>query len=174
MVIPLANTELQILGIKNVTRFGPTTHIIDGVGVYHREIDQMQNVFFDLKIETVHSNLPMLFSLILAVPITFRRKIKALVKGVLLLYFIDSLDLTLLMTWVYLFLQDFQKFSPFSNSALRDSIVNFFYYFYALIGNSVIVLIIWASLCLRKADFQKYFHSVRLNNEHSDKITAND
>ena len=161
MVTTLANKELQLIGIANITRLGPSGEQTDVIGVYHRKAAQMQEVLFDFKIETVHSNFPMLLALILAMPISFMRRLKASIIGMFIMYFIDSFGCIFLMSWSYTFLPDHHKFTPFSDSAFRDGIVNFFYYFYGSIGDSVIILVIWAGLCLRKADFQRYFREIK-------------
>jgi len=160
VVTSLANKELQVIGIVKVTRLGPTSGQDDAVGVYHRAAAEMQEVLFDFRIETVHSSLPMLLSLILPVSMTIRRKLKVALIGALLLCFIDSLGCILVMTWSYTFLPDHHHYTPFSNSAFRDSVVNFLYYFYSSIGDSVLVLVIWVSFCWKSAEIGKYFREV--------------
>ncbi len=157
MIMGLANKELQIVGVGNITRFGTSVDEPNGIGVYHQKAAQMQAVLFDIKIETIHSSIPMLFSLIIATTISIQRKLKASFFGFIIVLFIDSFECILFMTWAYTFLPEHHIYTPYSDSALRDGIVNFFYYFYASIGSSVSIPIIWVLLCLRKGDFQRFF-----------------
>jgi hypothetical protein len=160
-VTTLANKELQLLGIVNITRLGYLGDQGYMIGVYHRKTAHMQEELFDFKKETSRSNFPMLLALIFAMPISFKRRLKASIIGMCIMFFIESLGCILAMTWGYTFLPEYHKFTPFSDSAFRDAIVNFFFGFYDTTGDSVIILVIWAGLCLRMADFQRYFREMK-------------
>lgn len=158
IITPIANKELQILGIASITKMGPSLDQGFEVAVYHREAAKMQDSLFDFKLESIHSHFPMLIALILTTPIAWRRKIKPLLIAISIIIIIDSLACVNILVWSYTFLPDHNKFTPFSVSPLRDALVNFFYNFYNGMGVHVIPITIWVLVCAWKVDYQKYFN----------------
>ncbi|MBI1805520.1 MAG: hypothetical protein HYR76_00550 [Ignavibacteria bacterium] len=160
IVTPLVNKELQILGVANITQIGPSRDPRFDVAVYHRDAAGMDDSLFDFKLESIRSHFPMLFALILAMPVSLPRKLKAVGIGILIMYIVDSLAVVIILTWSYSFLPDHHAFTPFSDSAIRDSIVSFFYNFYNAIGVGVIPIVVWAAVSLRRRDFQNYLDPI--------------
>ncbi|MBI1804249.1 MAG: hypothetical protein HY033_05615 [Ignavibacteriae bacterium] len=157
IVTAIANEELHIVGLENVTKLGPSLDPAYEIAVYHRDAADMQDSLFDFKLESLRSHMPMLLALVLAMPIALKRKIKAVLMGVSFLIVIDSLASVVVMTWSYTFLPDQHTFSPFKDSAFRNSIVSFLYDFYNAIGVGFIPIIIWILVSVRKKDVSRLF-----------------
>ena len=152
IVTAVANEELHILGLDKTTKLGPSLDPAYEIAVYHRDAADMQDSLFDFKQEALRSHAPMLFALILAMPITPKRKIKAFVISILLLILIDSVASIVVMTWSYTFLPDHHVFTPFKDSPFRNAIISFLYDFYNAIGVGVIPIIIWIVTSVRRQD----------------------
>ena len=166
VLIPFANKELQILGLSELTRFGPATDPSYHIGVYNRYAAGMEDALFNLNLESIRSHLPMVLALILAMPVAFRRRLKAAAIGVPLMLIIDSNACIVIMSWSYIFLADQHRFTPFSNWPLRDGVTNFLYYFYGGFGAEVVPIIVWALSSIRSQDLRKIGGS--LQQQHTD------
>jgi len=53
IVTPLANKELQIIGIVNITKLGPSENPNFEIAVYHRDAADMQDSLFDFTLESL-------------------------------------------------------------------------------------------------------------------------
>jgi hypothetical protein len=157
IIMPVANKELQIIGVGNITKLGPSLDPKFEVAVYHRDAAAMQDSLFDFKLESLRSHIPMFLALTLAIPYSFTRRLKAAVIGLFILLAIDSLICVIIMTWSYTFLPDQHVFTPFSASPIRDSIINFLYNFYNAIGVGFIPIIVWVLVGVRKKDIERWW-----------------
>jgi len=160
-LILFANKELQVLGLSGLTRFGPATDPGYQIGVYNRYAAGMEDALFNLNLESIRSHLPMVLALILAMPVPFRRRLKAAAIGVPLMLIIDSNACIIIMSWSYIFLPDHHKFTPFSDSSVRDGVVNFLYFFYGGFGVGVVPIIVWALSSIRSRDLRKIAGSLQ-------------
>jgi len=154
IVTPVANKELQVIGIGNITKLGPSFDPNFEVAVYHRDAANMQDSLFDFKLESLRSHIPMFLALTLAMPLAMTRRLKAMAVGLVILILIDSVVCILIMAWSYTFLPDHHTFSPFSSSAFRDGVINFLYNFYNAIGVGFIPIVVWILAGVRKKDLE--------------------
>jgi len=157
IITTIANEELHILGLDKTTRLGPSLDPAFEIAVYHKDAAAMQDSLFDFKLETLRSHMPMLLALILAMPIAFKRRIKALALGIVMLALVDSVVSIVIMTWSYTFLHDQHVFSPFKDSTFRNAVISFLYDFYNAIGVGFFPIIIWILVCVRKRDVSRLF-----------------
>lgn len=157
VVTPIANKELQIMGVSDMTKLGPSLDPNFEVAVYHRDAAAMQDSLFDFKLESLRSHIPMFLALTFAIPYSFTRRLKAAIIGLIVLLLIDSTVCILIMTWSYTFLPDQHVFTPFSASPVRDSIVSFLYNFYNAIGVGFIPIIVWILAGVRRSDIEKWW-----------------
>ena len=163
VVTPIANKELQVLGVAGITWMGPSQDPSFEVAVYHRDAAGDRDSLFDFKLESIRSHFPMLLALVFAMPLPWKRKIKAALFGMLVICVVDSLACVVILIWSYTFLPDHTVFTPFSHSTFRDSIVSFLYSFYNAIGVGVIPIVVWAAVTLRKEDVKRYFEEGKSN-----------
>ena len=155
-LIPFANKELQVLGLSSLTRLGPSTDARYQIGVYNRDAAKMEDALFNINLESIRSHLPMVLALVCAMTMKFSRRLKAAVIGFVAIFIIDSIACILIMSWSYIFLPDQHKFTPFAYSYLRDTVVNFLYYFYAAFGGEIVPVIVWALAMIRRQDIQMF------------------
>ncbi len=163
VVTPIANKELQVLGVADITWMGPSQNPSFEVAVYHRDAAGDRDSLFDFKLESIRSHFPMLLALVLAMPLLWKRKIKAALFGMLVICVLDSLACVVILIWSYTFLPDHAVFTPFSHSAFRDGIVSFVYSFYNAIGVGIIPIVVWAVVTLRREDVSRYLHEGESN-----------
>ena len=138
-----------------MTKLGPSFDPNSEVAVYHRDAADMQDSLFDFKLESLRSHIPMVLALVFAMPLPFQRRLKSAGASLLILCLVDSLACIVVMTWSYTFLPEHHQWTPFSDSALRDSVISYLYDFYNAIGVGFVPVFVWILVAVRKRDFEK-------------------
>lgn len=157
IVTSVTNEELHILGLDAITKTGPSFDPKFDIAVYHRDAAEMQDSLFDFKLESLRSIMPMLLALLLAMPVNWKKKIKPIIPGTILVILVESLGCLLILSWSYIFLPDHNKFSPFHTSHYRESIIGFFYEFYNSVGIEFFPILIWIIVSVRKDTIRHLF-----------------
>jgi hypothetical protein len=153
-VVPasVGNRILHLTGTDHVTSLGASSDPAYDIAVFHRDAAGTSDSLFDFRIEALRTDIPMVLALILAMPLPWRRRLIALLFGVLVIIGAESVAAVLVMTRSYLFLPDHQKFSPFHFGNILPPIIDFLYKAYNEFGPAVIPILTWMVVSVRSHD----------------------
>ncbi len=153
-VVPasIANGALHLAEIDDITWLGRSANPEYDVAVFHRDAAGERDSLFDFRVESLHTDLPLIVALIAATPFRWKRRLKSLAWGVIITILTESAVCIVVMIWSYTFLPDHHVFSPFQSAPTRNAIIDFLYRWYSGAGIGVLPVLTWIAVCIRKKD----------------------
>ncbi len=148
----IANGALHLAEIDAITWLGPSANAEYDIAVFHRDAAGRRDSLFDFRVESLHTDLPLIVALIMAMPFRWKRRLRALAWGVVITILIESSVCLVVMIWSYTFLPDHHVFSPFQSAPTRDAVVDFLYRWYSGAGIGVLPVLTWIAVAIRKKD----------------------